>query len=177
MPQTTPKDILRRSLVSMHDLLDKAVDGMTAEQFNFRPQEGGVSAFFSLWHYVRTEDNIVNWVIQQRPTVWLDRGWNERFGLHRTSQGTLMTVDEANAVTIEDVPGWHEYQHRVWQVTDDYLAAMSPEEFETRRVTIKPVGEMSLWDGLFGMCLSHGYRHVGEIEYVRGVQGLGGLTI
>jgi hypothetical protein len=27
------------------------------------------------------------------------------------------------------------------------------------------------------MCLSHGYRHVGEIEYVRGVQGLGGLTI
>jgi hypothetical protein len=54
---------------------------------------------------------------------------------------------------------------------------MSPEEFEARRVTIKPVGEMSLWDGLFGMCLSHGYRHVGEIEYVRGVQGLGGLTI
>jgi hypothetical protein len=177
MPETTPKDILRRSLVSMHDLLDKAVDGMTAEQFNFRPIEGGVSAFFSLWHYVRTEDNIVNWVIQQRPTVWLDGSWNERFGLHRTSQGTLMTVDEANAVTIQDVPGWHEYQQRVWQVTDDYLAAMSPEEFESRRVTIKPVGEMSLWDGLFGMCLSHGYRHVGEIEYVRGVQGLGGLTI
>jgi len=60
---------------------------------------------------------------------------------------------------------------------DAYLAAMSPEEFESRRVTIKPVGEMSLWDGIFGMCLSHGYRHVGEIEYVRGVQGIGGLTI
>ncbi len=54
---------------------------------------------------------------------------------------------------------------------------MSPEEFASRRVTIKPLGEMSLWDGLYGICLSHGYRHVGEIEYVRGVQGLGGLTI
>ena len=177
MPETTPKDILRRSLVSMHDLLDKAVGDMTADHFNFRPQEGGVSAFFSLWHYVRTEDNIVNWVIQQRPTVWLNGDYNERFGLHRTSQGTLMTVDEANAVTIQDVPGWHEYQQKVWQVTDEYLASMSAEEFESRRVTIKPVGEMSLWDGLFGMCLSHGYRHVGEIEYVRGVQGWGGLTI
>ena len=54
---------------------------------------------------------------------------------------------------------------------------MSPEQFEERKVTIKPLGEMSLWDGIYGVCLSHGYRHVGEIEYVRGVQGLGGLTI
>jgi hypothetical protein len=177
MPDSTPKDILRRSLVSMHDLLDKAVGDMNADHFNFRPREGGVSAFFSLWHYVRTEDNIVNWVIQQRPTVWLNGDYHERFNLHRTSQGTLMTEDEANAVTVQDVPAWHEYQQKVWQVTDEYLASMSPEEFESRRVTIKPVGEMSLWDGLFGMCLSHGYRHVGEIEYVRGVQGLGGLTI
>jgi len=36
---------------------------------------------------------------------------------------------------------------------------------------------MTLWDAFFGMLISHGYRHVGEIEYVRGVQGLGGLTI
>jgi hypothetical protein len=172
-----PLIILRRSLVSMHQLLDKAVEGMTPEQFNFRPQEGGVSAFFSLWHYVRTEDNIVNFVVQRKPTVWLEGGYDEHFSLHRTGQGTGMTVDEANAVTIQDVPGWLEYQRKVWAATDAYLAAMSPAEFESRTVVIKPVGEMSLWDGLYGMCLSHGYRHVGEIEYVRGVQGLGGLTI
>jgi hypothetical protein len=88
-----------------------------------------------------------------------------------------MTEDEANAVQIRDVPAWLDYQKDVWRVTDEYLATMSPSEFNERRVTIKPVGEMSLWDGIFGMCLSHGYRHVGEIEYVRGVQGLGGLTI
>ena len=88
-----------------------------------------------------------------------------------------MTEDEANAVQVHDVARWLEYQAKVWAATDAYLAAMSPEEFDSRRVTIKPLGEMSLWDGLYGICLSHGYRHVGEIEYVRGVQGLGGLTI
>lgn len=176
MPMTQ-QEILRNSLHSMHELLDKAVDGMTAEQLNFRPAEGGVSGFFSLWHYVRTEDNIVQWVIQRQPTVWLANGFDETFGLPRTSQGTGMTADEANAVQVQDVPLWHDYQQKVWQATDEYLAGMSPEEFEDRRVTIKPVGEMSLWNGLYGMCLSHGYRHVGEIEYVRGVQGLGGLTI
>jgi DinB superfamily len=177
MPDMTPHSILRTSLHSMHALLDKAVDGMTAEQFNFRPQEGGVSAFFSLWHYVRTEDNIVNYVAQARPTVWLDGAYDELFGLPRTSQGTGMTEEQANAVQIHDVSKWIEYQQRVWDATEAYLASMSPAEFELRKVTIKPLGEMSLWDGIYGVCLSHGYRHVGEIEYVRGVQGLGGLTI
>ena len=54
---------------------------------------------------------------------------------------------------------------------------MDPAEFEARRVTIKPLPEMSLWNGLYGICLSHGYRHIGEIEYARGIIGLGGLTI
>lgn len=170
-------EIMRRGLGEMHGLLDRAVEGMTAEQFNFRPSEGGVSAFFSLWHYVRTEDNIVNFVTQRKNTVWLDGGYDTRFALHRTAQGTGMTAAEAEAVRIEDVDGWAEYQARVWSATADYLAALDPAEFESRQVTIRPVGEMSLWNGLWGMCLSHGYRHVGEIEFVRGVQGLGGLTI
>jgi hypothetical protein len=161
----------------MHELLDKAVEGMTAEQLNFRPQEGGVSGFFSLWHYVRTEDNIINWVTQHKPTVWLEGGYNEVFGLPANSQGTGMTEDEANAVRIADVAKWNEYQQKVWAATDAYLGSMSPSEFDERKVTIKPLGEMSLWNGIYGVCLSHGYRHVGEIEYVRGVQGLGGLTI
>lgn len=171
------QELLRTSLRSMHDLLDKAVEGMTAEQLNFRPREGGVSGFFSLWHYVRTEDNIINWVIQRQPTAWIDGGYFEKLGLHRTSQGTGMTEEEANAVQVRDLSLWQDYQQATWRSTDAYLRAMSPAEFDSRRVTIKPLPEMSLWDGVFGVCLSHGYRHVGEIEYVRGVQGLGGLTI
>ena len=173
----TPLKILQRSMTSMHGLLDKAVEDMTMEQLNFRPREGGVSPFFSLWHYVRTEDNIVNWVIHRRPTVWLDGDYFAKLGLHRTSQGTGMTADEANAVVLRDLDLWRRYQAGVWRATDEYLASMNPEEFEARRVTIKPLPEMSLWDGLFGVGLSHGYRHIGEIEYARGVMGLGGLTI
>jgi len=114
---STPHAILRSSMRSMHALLDKAVEGMTAEQFNFRPQEGGVSAFFSLWHYVRTEDNIINWVSQQKPTVWLDGGYDQALGLPRNSQGTGMTTEEANAVQLHDVANWQEYQRKVWAAT------------------------------------------------------------
>jgi hypothetical protein len=81
-------EILQRGLGEVHHMLDTAVEGMTAEQLNYRSESGGISAFFSLWHYVRTEDNIVNFVIQHRSTVWLDGAYDERFGLHRTAQGT-----------------------------------------------------------------------------------------
>ena len=140
----------------MHQLLDKATGDMTAEDFNFRPQEGGVSAFFSLWHYVRTEDNIVNFVVQGRPTMWLNGAYNDHFSLPRNAQGTGMTEDEANAVQLHDVDAWREYQTKTWASTDIYLASLTEEQFNERRVVIKPVGEMSLWQGLNGMCLSHG---------------------
>ncbi|HEY8836126.1 MAG TPA: hypothetical protein VIO16_00280 [Dehalococcoidia bacterium] len=34
---------------------------------------------FELWHYVRTEDNIVRFILQnRRPTVWMEGGWAEQ---------------------------------------------------------------------------------------------------
>jgi hypothetical protein len=59
----TPLAILQDSMTSMHGLLDKAIADMTRDQLNVRPQEGGVSPSFSPWHHVRTEDNVVNWMI------------------------------------------------------------------------------------------------------------------
>ncbi len=126
MAEMTPRSILRSGLNSMHGMLDKAVEGMTAEQLNFRPSEGGVSGFFSLWHYVRTEDNIIQFVTQRKPTVWLEGEYHEAFGLPRNAQGTGMTEDEANAVQVNDVAKWLKYQQAVWKSTDAYLAAMSP---------------------------------------------------
>ena len=173
----TALDVLRDGLRGAHNLLDKAAGDMTAEQLNFRPSEGGVSPFFSLWHYVRTEDNIVNFVVQGKPTVWLEGGYDQAFGLHRTAQGTGMTAEQADAVRVTDVDLWREYQAKVWESTRGFLETLKADELESRRVTIRPVGEMSLWSGLNSMCLTHAYRHVGEIEYARGVIGLGGLTI
>lgn len=170
-------DILRSGLKSMHEMLDQAVTEMTADQWNYWPAEGGVSAFFSLWHYVRTEDNIVQFVIQRKSTSWLDGGFDTEFDLHRTAQGTGMTPEQAMAVQMVDTSRWLDYQTEVWAATDVYLQSINVADLHSTEVTIKPVPPMSLWQGLFGMCLTHGYRHVGEIEHARGLVGLGGLSI
>ena len=169
-------EVIQEGLSGMHAMLDKAVAEMTEEQWNARPAGEGVSAFFSLWHYVRTEDNIVNFVAQRRNTVWLKDGWNEHFGLHRTSQGTGMTADQANAVLLHDAEAWLRYQQAVWAATDEWVVSLTLDDLDSE-ITIKPVPPMTIWQALTGMLLYHGFRHVGEIEHARGLLGLGGLTI
>ena len=177
-PPATPLAVIQEGLDGMHGMLDRAVPQMTAEQWNARPASdgAGVSAFFSLWHYVRTEDNIVNWVVHQRPTVWLNGGWDQHFNLHRTSQGTGMTKEQADAVLLHDVDAWLTYQQQVWAVTREWVATLTPDDLP-KEIVIKPTPPMTVWQALTGMLLFHGYRHVGEVEHARGLVGLGGLTI
>ena len=169
-------EVVQEGLDGMHAMLDRAVPQMTAEQWNARPADEGVSAFFSLWHYVRTEDNIVNWVAQQQMTVWINGGWDEHFGLHRTSQGTGMTKEQADAVLLTDVDAWLQYQQQVWESTSRWISTLREADLGNE-IVIRPTPPMTIWQALTGMLVYHGYRHVGEVEHARGLLGLGGLTI
>ena len=54
--------------VSMPGLLED----LTYDQWHAVPDGVGNSIAFIAWHYLRTEDNIINWIIQnRRPTVWM----------------------------------------------------------------------------------------------------------
>jgi len=97
--------------------------------------------------------------------------------LHRTSQGTGMTHEQAKEIIIPDISLWKDYQNKVWQSTDDFLENINIQELHKHEIIIKPLPAMTLWRGLFNICLTHGYRHVGEIEHARGLVGLGGLVI
>lgn len=168
---------LTRNMTSLHRLLDKVISDLTDEQLHFQAAPSVQPIAFSLWHYVRTEDNIVQYVIQRQPTVWMAGGWPERFGLDARGQGTGMSDEAAAGLRINSLEDWRTYQSAVWAATDQYLAGLDPTEMEKAEVVIKPVGAMSLADALGGMVLTHGFRHLGEIEYARGLLGLKGATI
>jgi hypothetical protein len=160
----------------LHRLFDRVTEDLSPEQLHFCAGPRVQPIAFSLWHYVRTEDNIVRFVIQRRPTVWMEEGWDAKLGLDSRAQGTGMSDEDAAAFHIPSLPDFRAYMTRVWASTDEYLSSLDPAELE-RPVTIKPVGEMPLHQALGGMCLTHGYRHLGEIEYARSLLGLKGATI
>lgn len=165
---------IRESLKQLHQSYDEGISDLTLDQLHWRATDTGAPIAFILWHYVRTEDNIIQFVLQQRPTIWIDGGWYDKFGLHRTAQGTGMSLEDAQNLRIESLDEWRSYQTAVWRATDAYLSSVDDTLLDNR-ITVKPLGEMPVRNAIGMMCLTHGFTHLGEVQHLRGLMGLKGM--
>lgn len=168
-------DFIRSGLRRLHADYDASIADLSEEQLNWRAGEQGMPLSFILWHYVRTEDNIVSFVLQGKPTQWLEGGWNERFGLPKAAQGTGMSHEEAQALRIGPLSDWQEYQQSVWKATEAYLNSID-DSVLAETTLVKPLGEMPKEQAIGMMCLTHGFTHLGEIQHLRGLMGLKGMA-
>lgn len=169
----TAADFIRANLKRLHAGLDKVMAELTPDQLHAVP--GGHpkanTIGWGVWHYTRTEDNIVRWVIQERkPPIWVEGGYGEKLGLPPAAQGTGMPPAEAQALRIKDVALFREYMGKVWAGTDELIAGASPELLD-KIITVKPLGDMSVVQCLGQVGLTHGMTHLGEIELARTLIG------
>lgn len=156
---------------------ERAFRGLTDDQWHAVPHGAGNSIAFIAWHYLRTEDNIINWIIQERrPTVWMEGGWAEKLGLPRVSQGTGMPVEEAHALRIKDIAGFIEYARQVRACTDAFLESWDPTDHDTV-ITLKPLGQMTKLQALGQQGFPHGFAHLGEIAHIRALLGIPGIGV
>src|SRR5437762_9953536 len=170
---TTALEFIGSDLKRMHAMLNNAIADLSPEQLHTVP--GGHpkanTIAWNLWHYVRTEDNVVRFVLQnRRPTVWVEGGYPERLGLPPAAQGTGMSTEEAHALRLRDVPLFVGYMKKVWASTEEYVKALSPAELD-RKVALKFVGEMPVARVLAMVGITHGFTHFGEIELARTLVG------
>src|SRR5438445_3851381 len=169
----TATDFIRANLRRLHAGLDKVMVELTPDQLHAVPagHPKANTIGWGVWHYTRTEDNIVRWVIQERkPPIWVEAGYGEKLGLPPAAQGTGMSTAEAQALRIKDVALFREYMNKVWASTDEYLAKVDPAALDAT-VTIKPVGDMPALRALAQVCVGHGSLHLGEIELARTLVG------
>jgi hypothetical protein len=104
-------------------------------------------------------------------------GWPEKFGLDAKSQGTGFTDDEARAFRIKGFADFRRYMLDTFAATQEFVGALD-DDTAMQRVTVKPLGEMTVLQALSGVGLTHGYRHLGEVEFAKGlVAPRGGATI
>ena len=167
-------DFIRGSLKQLHGSYDEAIADLSPDQMRWRATDTGLPISFILWHYVRTEDNIIQFVLQRKPTVWVEGGWYEKMSLHRTAQGTGMSLEDAQNLRIDSLDDWRGYQTAVWQTTNAFLAS-ADDEMLMKTTTVKPLGEMPVQNAIGMMCLTHGFTHLGEVQHVRGLMGLKGM--
>lgn len=169
----TLAEFIKAELSRLHAMLDVATRDLTPEQWHTVPGEGSANHLaFELWHFYRTEDNIVRFILQnRRPTVWMEGGWAERLGLPPVMQGTGMSTEDAHALRINDFAAFREYVAAVRASTDEWLANPDESTFD-RPVMVKPLGEMPAIRALGQVVMTHGFTHLGEIELVRTLLGL-----
>lgn len=167
-------DFIRSGLHQLHGAYRDATAELSLDQLHWRANDHGCPIAFVLWHYYRTEDNVIQFVLQRKPTVWLEKGWDRRFGLDRIAQGTGMSLEEAQALRVHSGPEFLAYMDAVAKATDDYMATLTDEELQ-RKTTVRPLGEIPVSDAIGNMCLTHGFTHLGEIQHLRGLQGLRGM--
>jgi hypothetical protein len=121
--------------------------------------------------------------------IW-DASWQQRVGMAIDDHGKHRTHADMAAQRIGDLAALVDYQEAVFTRTEQWLATLEPEEL-VRVVIARPfppqiastfsarvAGDqgITVLDGVECWIYQHGLRHMGEIEYVRGTLGLGGMT-
>jgi hypothetical protein len=174
----TAAEFIRMELTRLHQMVDRAISDLTPEHLHAVPggHPGANTIAWGVWHHVRTEDNVVRFVLQnRRPTVWQEGSYAERLGLPPVAQGTGMSTAEAHALRIKDVPLFTEYMRRVWASTEDFMTTADAAALD-RSVTVKPLGDMPAIRAVGQVVVSHGMMHVGEIGLARTLLGLPALV-
>ena len=169
-------DYFRSAMKSAHKSLLDVIEDLTDEQLHFRPLDQGNHIAFIIWHYVRTEDMVLNFLLQKKKPVWNEEGWDEKLGMDPRAQGTGMTDEQAAAIKIQDKSAFLKYVENTFSSSEAYLDGLKDEDLDQVH-ELAVMGKRSLYEVVGGTILQHSANHIGEIQYVRGLQGLKGSPV
>ncbi|HJP40584.1 MAG: DinB family protein [Dehalococcoidia bacterium] len=170
-----PKEYLAHFVGNLHREYEEAIKDLTQEQFQFRPFEDANHIGFTAWHWVRTEDNIVQFVLQRQPTVWVDKGLDTAWNLPRVEQGTGMDPGQAHEMQLPAPADFLDYARSVWERTGAYFEGLTKDELD-RIVKVNPFGEVPVFQILGQTLVAHGNMHLGELHITRQFQGKSGFN-
>lgn len=155
---------------------EEALAGLTDEELYFLPGQNTCHIAFHAWHFARTEDNVINFVCQDRKMpVWVRQALHEKWKLPKVSQGTGMAIEEARAMRLPGVDALVRYIRDTWADIEPYLCSVSREELQGI-VDIRPWGDKTRLQHIGRTIIAHGNDHLGQIKTLRAIQGLQGDT-
>jgi hypothetical protein len=161
-------EILEKRLKQMHGNMLNSVKDLSQDTLHFNPEGKGNSIAFLLWHYVRTEDIVMNMLIRKQKPIWNEQGWDVKLKMDPKAQGSGMTDEAARAVRIESLSDFLAYTEKVFCESEKHVATLTDEDLEKEMDS--PMGKRPLLDLISGINIDHGVGHIGEMEYIKGLR-------
>ena len=162
----------RQQLAFWHGALNGVMGDCDNERLNKQLPGATVTSIASIYaHMVFAEDVIVNGMLQGKPPIYPQDGWEAKTGV--AFPGIPPSLgDWAKSVKM-DLPKFQEYAKAVFANTDSYLAGVPESDLERKIQT--PIGEQTVEWAIVTLLATHAPQHIGEIAALKGVQGLKGL--
>ena len=162
-------EFVRTIIGEMHGAMVADVKDLTPEHLAWKPAPGANPIGFLFWHYVRTEDNLIH-SLMGKPSVWQAEKWHEKLGMDAQAQGTGFQepdVDRAAALPLSEMMA---YAERVFADTTEFLNSLDDAGLDRAPNPERPRGTVSMM--LRNFIVAHGWWHLGEMKYVKGMQGM-----
>ena len=173
MPLTTP-DFLLYFIERLHEQYQTAIDGLSDDQLYFRLNDETCHIAFHAWHFLRTEDNILNFICQNRkPPLWMRQDLHTQWGLPKLDQGTGMEREQAHTLRVPSAAALVQYARDVAADVLPYIKALNDAELQ-RPVKLVPWGELPVLQQIGQTVIAHGNGHLGQIYTMRAAQALSG---
>ena len=166
------KTVVTYGLESVNRATDKALEGLTKEEFEWQPKPDANSIGLILFHMARSEDSFIQAWIRRQPKLWEADHWYERLEIPKEDSGGHYSAEELASFRLPRLRELMEYVAAVRKNTLDFIMQLPPDEFDAK--VQPPTPRQLSWEPTVGSMLEmniiHLAEHAGEISYLRGLQ-------
>lgn len=180
---------LRQRIGALNTLWQRAAAEITPDALHTPVAPGALPLAFYFIHYVPSQDATISDVLLDETPLCERPGWAERTGVAGEAE-TGTPPEQARQAHIANLDAWRAYQTDVFarttqalaQLTEDQLTRVIEPQLPADRAStytalVVGVGNpLRALDALECSVYQHGLRHIGEIEFARGLLGQRGLT-
>jgi hypothetical protein len=166
------RDVTLQAIDDFSTQLDVALDGLTPEQWRWRPTPTANHILWTVWHLTRIEDAWVNWYLSDNGEIWKTRGWAEKFGMPADDNyGMGYTSEEIETfpdVAPEIVAGYRAAVHKTVQPVIRSLSAADLETSHPDKNPLHPRPAPTVTWALARISVECS-QHIGQVGYIRGL--------
>ncbi len=162
-------EFIQSAVTELHNAMIDDVKVLTQEHLAWKPAPKANPIGFLFWHFMRSEDNIIH-DLQGKPSIWEGENWYEKLSMDAKAQGTGFQEPAVEKVAALPLSELMVYAERVTGSTADYLKSLDDAGLDHAPNPDRPRRTIGMM--LRNFIIAHGWWHLGEIKYLKGMQGM-----
>lgn len=166
------RDITLQAITDFSEQLDTALDGLSPEQWRWRPTPAANHILWTVQHLTRVEDMWINGYLSKGDIVWRTRGWADKFGMPANDRGGIGDSPEQVGafpdISPELIAG---YRSDVLASAEPVIMELSENDFTTTNPDRNPFrprpAPTVAW--VLARISVECSQHIGQVAYIRGL--------